>query len=89
MTGGLGLAGKVRAGLDYSDLAHLIHDAQTLEDGHIHGQQRLPDVEARMPFFLQERHAPTLFGQQRARRRSAGTAANDQYIAIEFAGFIG
>src|SRR6185436_10568958 len=71
------VGGKIRGRLAHADALDFAQHAEPLEDGQVHRQEGLPDVEARVAGLFEQLHGVTAPRQQRGRRRAGWPAADD------------
>jgi hypothetical protein len=79
------VTGKIGALLAHTDTLHLRKNAETLQDRHVHRQQRLADVEARVAVLLEQQHGSAAARQLRCRRRPGRSSADHDDVAVESA----
>ena len=76
--------GEIGTQLGYTDSFHTIQHAESLENGQIHGQQRLTDVKSRVAVFFEQSDVPATHFHQTSERRARRPASYNEHI--EFIG---
>jgi hypothetical protein len=74
--------GEVGAELGDTDTPDGFENAQSLQNGHVHGQKGFPDMKTGVAIFFQQHYVPTVPGHDAAESRSRRPTADYQYVRL-------
>jgi acyl carrier protein len=72
--------GKIGTQLGYTDGLYTIQHAEPLENGQVHGQQRLADVKSWVAVFFQQSDVPATHFHQASKRRARRSTPYNEHI---------